>query len=93
MKSSSTSCAARRPAAPAALIAVALLAAACAGGATGTGRGLEELTNPFLAPEHSQWLIGAVARLAQLFASTDAESMLHGPARPFTVPYRPLLSD
>jgi GWxTD domain-containing protein len=68
VKSSSTSCAARRPAALAALaplVGAALLTAACAGGATGTGRGLEELTNPFLAPEHSQWLIGAVARLAE----------------------------
>ncbi len=64
MKSSWTSCAARRLAALSALAGVALLAAGCAGGGAATGRGLAELTNPFLGPEHSQWLVGAVARLA-----------------------------
>jgi len=61
VKSSSTCCGGRS------LALVALLAAlvaggACAGGAT--PRTIEDLTNPFLGPEHSQWLIGAVARLA-----------------------------
>jgi hypothetical protein len=32
-----------------------------------------------------------VARLAQLFASTDAETILHGSIRPLTVPYRRLM--
>ncbi|HEX5759316.1 MAG TPA: GWxTD domain-containing protein [Thermoanaerobaculia bacterium] len=61
MKSSSTCCAGRRPG-PTALLAAGLVAAACAGGAA--PRTIEDLTNPFLAPEHSQWLIGAVSRLA-----------------------------
>lgn len=60
MKSSWTCCAGRRLAP---LAGAALLAAACAGSAPRSGS-LEDLTNPFLAPEHSQWLVGAVARLA-----------------------------
>jgi hypothetical protein len=40
---------------------------------------------------HQTGWSGVVARLAQLFASTDAESMLHGPSRPLTVPYRRLM--
>lgn len=60
MKSSSTCCAARSLA----LCAAALLAVACAGSAPAGRRGLEDLTNPYLGPEHSQWLVGAVARLA-----------------------------
>ncbi|MGH9360458.1 MAG: GWxTD domain-containing protein [Thermoanaerobaculia bacterium] len=60
MKSSSISSAARSLAALA--LVVGLIAAACAGGAR--PRTIEDLTNPFLGPEHSQWLIGAVARLA-----------------------------
>jgi hypothetical protein len=32
-----------------------------------------------------------VARLAQLFASTDAATVLNGPSRPLTVPYRRLM--
>jgi hypothetical protein len=46
-----------------------------------------------IGASHQTGWTGAVARLAQLFASTDAESMLHGSARPFTVPYRHLLAE
>jgi hypothetical protein len=46
-----------------------------------------------IGASHQTGWTGAVARLAQLFASTDAESMLQGPARPFTVPYRRLLTE
>jgi GWxTD domain-containing protein len=48
--------------APAVLL-LTLLAAGCGGGAS-TPRSLAELTNPFLGPEHSGWLVGAVSRLA-----------------------------
>ena len=37
---------------------------------------------------HQTGWTGVVARLAQLFASTDAATMLAGVARPLTVPYR-----
>jgi hypothetical protein len=40
---------------------------------------------------HQTGWSGVVARLAQLFASTDAELLLHGSTRPFTVPYRRLM--
>jgi len=40
---------------------------------------------------HQTGWTGVAARLAQLFASTDAETLLHGPTRPFTVPYRRLM--
>ena len=39
------------------------LAAGCGGGGTGS-RSRAELTNPFLGPEYSAWLIGPVARIA-----------------------------
>jgi hypothetical protein len=42
-----------------------------------------------LGASHQTGWTGVVARLAQLFASTDAEQMLNGPVRPFAVPYRP----
>ena len=44
-----------------------------------------------LGAAHQTGWTGVVARLAQLLASTDAESVLHGSSRPFTVPYRRLL--
>jgi GWxTD domain-containing protein len=44
------------------LVLLALLAAGCGGGASSRSRA--ELTNPFLGPEHSAWLIGPVARIA-----------------------------
>jgi GWxTD domain-containing protein len=40
----------------------ALLAVAC--GSTGSGRSAADLTNPFLGPELSSWLIGPAARIA-----------------------------
>lgn len=45
------------------LLLLALLAAGCGGGAS-TPRSLAELTNPFLGPEYTAWLVGAVSRLA-----------------------------
>lgn len=45
---------------PALLLALAL--GACASG--GTGRTAADLTNPFLGPERSSWLIGAISRIA-----------------------------
>jgi GWxTD domain-containing protein len=64
VKSSSTCCAGRSLTLGA-LLAALLATGACAGGATPrTPRTIEDLTNPYLGPEHSQWLIGAVARLA-----------------------------
>jgi hypothetical protein len=44
-----------------------------------------------IGASHQTGWSGVVARLAQLFASTDAETLLHGPTRPFTVPYRRLM--
>jgi hypothetical protein len=44
-----------------------------------------------IGASHQTGWTGVVARLAQLFASTDAETLLHGSSRPFTVPYRRLL--
>jgi GWxTD domain-containing protein len=45
-----------------------LLAFACAGGGAAPGgsvnRSMAELTNPFLGPDYSAWLIGPAARLA-----------------------------
>jgi GWxTD domain-containing protein len=66
VKSSSTCCAGSSRAL---LCAAALLAAACGASAPPARQDLAELTNPFLGPEYSQWLVGAVARLA-----TPAES-------------------
>ena len=48
--------------APALLLLTGLLAAGC-GGAPAP-RSLADLTNPFLGPETSSWLIGAVSRIA-----------------------------
>jgi len=45
------------------LLVVALLAGACASGGP-SGRTAADLTNPFLGPEHSSWLIGPIARMA-----------------------------
>jgi GWxTD domain-containing protein len=49
---------------PALLLAV--LIAGCGGGgiSTSTSRSMASLTNPFLGPEHTAWLVGAVSRLA-----------------------------
>src|SRR4030095_13912162 len=47
----------------AAVLLLGLLAAGCGGGASAP-RSLAELTNPFLGPEHSAWLVGAGSRLA-----------------------------
>jgi len=44
-----------------------------------------------IGASHQTGWTGVVARLAQLFASTDAESVLDGAVRPFTVPYRRLV--
>jgi hypothetical protein len=44
-----------------------------------------------IGASHQTGWTGVVARLAQLFASTDAETMLHGTSRPLTVPYRRLM--
>jgi GWxTD domain-containing protein len=41
-----------------------LLLGACASGGGGTGRTAADLTNPFLGPERSSWLIGPIARIA-----------------------------
>jgi hypothetical protein len=40
-----------------------------------------------IGASHQTGWTGVVARLAQLFASTDAQSLLHGADRPLTVPY------
>lgn len=45
------------------LLLLALLAAGCGGGGS-VSHSVAELTNPFLGPEHSDWLVGAVSRLA-----------------------------
>ncbi len=44
-----------------------------------------------IGASHQTGWTGVVARLAQLFASTDAETLLHGANRPLTVPYRRLM--
>jgi len=44
-----------------------------------------------IGASHQTGWTGVVARLAQMFASTDAHTVLHGPSRPFSVPYRRLL--
>jgi GWxTD domain-containing protein len=42
-----------------------LLSAGCGGGmSTSTSRSMASLTNPFLGPQHTAWLVGAVSRLA-----------------------------
>lgn len=46
-----------------AFLLLALLAAGCGGGVS-TSRSLTELTNPFLGPENSVWLVGPIARIA-----------------------------
>ncbi len=63
MKSSSTCCAGRSLAA-ALLLAAALASVACGASAPAARQDLADLTNPFLGPQYSQWLVGAVARLA-----------------------------
>jgi GWxTD domain-containing protein len=45
------------------LVLLALLAAGCAGGGA-PSRSRADLTNPFLGPDYSAWLIGPVARIA-----------------------------
>jgi hypothetical protein len=44
-----------------------------------------------IGASHQTGWTGVVARLAQLFASTDPQTMLHGADRPLTVPYRRLM--
>jgi GWxTD domain-containing protein len=46
------------------LLLLALLAAGCGGGGTAAPRSVAELTNPFLGPDHTDWLAGAVSRIA-----------------------------
>lgn len=49
------------------VLALALVLAAgagCAGGGVAPALDRAELTNPFLGPEHSGWLVGPIARLA-----------------------------
>ena len=62
MRSSSICCATIR--ALAAALALACLACASGGGAGGSLGAMADLTNPFLGPEYSAWLIGPVARIA-----------------------------
>jgi len=47
-----------------AFLLLSLLAAGCGGGGVSTSRSLTQLTNPFLGPENSVWLVGPVARIA-----------------------------
>jgi hypothetical protein len=44
-----------------------------------------------IGASHQTGWTGVVARLAQLFASTDAQSVLDGAVRPLTVPYRRIM--
>jgi hypothetical protein len=44
-----------------------------------------------IGASHQTGWTGVVARLAQLFASTDAQMVLDGAVRPLTVPYRRLM--
>lgn len=46
------------------LILLMALLGGCGGGGAPASRSRAELTNPFLGPEHSAWLIGPVARIA-----------------------------
>ena len=46
-----------------------------------------------IGASHQTGWTGVVARLAQMFGSTDAHTVLHGPSRPFSVPYRRLLDE
>jgi GWxTD domain-containing protein len=46
------------------LAAFACLACASGGGVGGSGASMGELTNPFLSPDYSAWLVGPVARIA-----------------------------
>ena len=48
----------------ASLALAALLAGACASGSGSVGRSAADLTNPFLGPETSSWLIGPISRIA-----------------------------
>ena len=44
-----------------------------------------------LGASHQTGWTGVVARLAQLFASGDAQTVLDGSVRPLTIPYRRLM--
>jgi hypothetical protein len=44
-----------------------------------------------LGASHQTGWTGVVARLAQLFASGDAQTVLEGSVRPLTLPYRRLM--
>ena len=55
-----------RRALPAVLALACLAGAACAGvGSVGSVGAMADLTNPFLGPDYSGWLIGPVARIAR----------------------------
>jgi GWxTD domain-containing protein len=53
------------PALLAAVAACGLLCLACASGGSGAVAAMADLTNPFLGPDYSAWLIGPVARIAR----------------------------
>lgn len=57
---------ARAPLAALALIVVCLVCVACAGGGApvSASTSLGELSNPFLGPDYSDWLVGPIARIA-----------------------------
>jgi GWxTD domain-containing protein len=57
-------CSATAKRAPILFLLLALLAVGCGGGGAASSRSRAELTNPFLGPEYSAWLIGPVARIA-----------------------------
>jgi GWxTD domain-containing protein len=48
-----------------ALLLTCLAGVACMGGASGSVAAMADLTNPFLGPDYSAWLIGPVARIAK----------------------------
>jgi hypothetical protein len=50
---------------PAIIALTAMIAlSGCSGAGPGSGSSMADLTNPFLGPEYSSWLIGPVARIA-----------------------------
>lgn len=60
-------CAARKAAVPLALgclVLAAVFAAACGSSGTGASRSATDLTNPFLGPAYSGWMVGAASSLA-----------------------------
>lgn len=62
-----TCCAARKPHLASrlgSLALAALFAVACGSSGTGTSRSATDLTNPFLGPDYSGWMVGAASSLA-----------------------------